>query len=61
MKQSNLCCRFHNPNPDGRLETYVMQQIATHRVQQLLTAVRQENHSGGERSIAHICPEDPEC
>ena len=38
MKQTSLCCRFHNPNADGLLETYIIQQITAHRVQPLLAA-----------------------
>ncbi len=43
MKQTSLCCRFHNPNADGLLETYIIQQITAHRVQQLLAAVKRED------------------
>ncbi len=61
MKQTSLCCHFHDPNADGLLETYITQQITAHRVQQLLTAVKRENQSGGKRSNARISPEEPEC
>ncbi|MCI9420892.1 MAG: hypothetical protein HFG32_13005 [Eubacterium sp.] len=67
MKQTSLCCRFHNPNADGLLETYIIQQITAHRVQQLLAAVKREDimkqkdKNGGERSNARISPENSEC
>ncbi len=67
MKQTSLCCRFHNPNADGLLETYIIQQITAHRVQQLLDAVKREDimkqkdKNGGERSNARISPENSEC